>query len=245
MTGILDVRHLNAYVANKTPERAAQQTLRPWPGAPIDLDARPHFASFNEATRVLPLLPGRSNYRLHRAVGVAPDQDRETSDVAVVVRRDLRMRGQYAHKVSDEVEPTKIAPSRWLLAVAAEVPDVGVVGFVSLHLNAAVMGRRGRRPHVQEYAKSVQRLDAFLTWFSLTCDHVVVAGDVNYRPHYADPWSPYPVLERHGLALVARANVDVVAASAGLRLAEPMQFIDKSLTGSDAHQGLRVRLITT
>lgn len=245
---VLDVRYLNAYVANKSPELATDRMLRVRQGL-SGFKGRPHFVGWCEANKVLPLLDLRPNYRMVRAQG-RESQTRGISDCAISVRKDLELLGQGAVRISEEVpEDSRFAPDRWAVWVAAEIPELGPVAYVVVHPNAQVQGREVVKPRVAAYAESMVSLDHLLAYLTAEGLSVVLAGDLNYTQAGLDAFSPYKVLTKYGMKVVANRRIDTIAATsdlihsttAGVIATKDVVRVPKEETGSD-HYGLEVRL---
>lgn len=225
MTATLTVGHLNVHNYPK----ATRAVLR----------HRPDTVGLAEAHRLLPFLARFTGYRMV----VDPTRQgggRGTSqETPILTRKRLASLGRLTLQVSEDTHPSRVGPARWMTVHLFAHP-VGRVAHFNLHPNAAVVGHGLQVPRVREYAESIASLDRALIWARREGFHRVLTADLNYREAEVDPWSPYRVLQRHGLAVHHHGPVDVVAADQHLALTHA-RLLPAADTGTD-HPGAVVTL---
>lgn len=223
---MLTISYLNVYVGNRAPRKAIDRMLA----------REPDSFGVGEAMRSMSILAGRLRYRLHRATG-RTSQRRGVADTPILTHKRYMPLGTLAMQISKMVEPTRIAPERWVVVSLFEHP-LGKVAHVNIHPNAQVQNKTTARPHVDQYARSVTTLRRLLR-FLLRCEYLVVlTGDLNYRVNKVqDPWSPYLMFDELGMKYRA-TGIDAVAWSPNLRVVD-WKTVPREETGSD-HNGLEV-----
>lgn len=165
---------------------------------------------FTEAYNAIGLLAARRRYRLTVGSG-GRDERRGAKDTPVLTRKAHVSLGAGAMQVSEEVEPSKFGPDRWLTFSLFEHDDVGSVAHVHMHPNATVRNRRASAPIVREYRESMATLFTFVRFLRNEGYLVVVTGDLNYPNVKRGPeWTPHHTFARLGLD-VWSVGVDYVA----------------------------------
>lgn len=234
MPPVLTVALLNVFAGNRNPARALQVLLGP----------KPDTVGINEGSRAIPLALKRRGYREFHGTGSSNDR-RGPKDTPILTRKVWPSLGAMALQVSEEVQPVRIAPARWITVSCFRHP-VGPVAHINLHPNAAVQDRDEELPRVREYRESMESLDRLLGFLKGEGFLTVVTGDMNFRPEppaRRPDHSPYEVFARHKLTH-RHDGLDVIAwPRKELRLVRSV-VLEKEATGSD-HPGLMVWLSPT
>jgi hypothetical protein len=190
---------------------------------------------FSEAYRVMRMLGLVDGYRLHVGRG-ARDRRRGAKDVPILTRFDHVSLGSGAVQISEAVEPSRLAPDRWLTFSLFPSP-AGRIAHLNLHPNARVAGWTTSVPRVREYAEAMASLERYVRLFRLEGFLPVVTGDLNHNSQEAPPrtplpvWAPAEVFRRLDLGYW-RQGIDYVAHDQRLQLTS-RQVIDRAVTGSD------------
>lgn len=204
-----------------------------WPAARTLLRLRPDTAGWSEVQKLQAAMAKLAGYR----VVVEPSRQgggRGTSQEApVLTRRKYPTLGRLTLQVSEDVPSAlRVAPERWLTVHLFEHP-LGAIAHFNIHPNAAVMGVDRDVARVQEYAESIRSLDRALTWAKGEGFKRLLTSDINFRDQPRDPaWSPYPMLEAHGLKVHHVSPIDIMAADRSLKLSH-LKVLPERLTGTD------------
>lgn len=199
---------------------------------------------FNEAGRGRAFFATRKRHRLHQAQPVVERNGRDVSgDCATLVRKRLPYLGEWQQQVSQRVGAApRVAPDRWFL-VSCFAFNGQRVAHLNLHPNAGpALRSKPNSPVTVEYADSMRWLDAMLGVYRARGYALVVGGDFNL-PDLTDdpPWSPWPVLTRHGLDW-HRRHIDAIAWSRKHFRPGAFSWLDRDEFGSD-HPALRMELV--
>jgi hypothetical protein len=235
MDDLLTISHLNVYAMNPQPMRAIMLMTR---GVGAD------SCGLNEGSRFVDRLATFKSYRTVVDKG-ARDQRRGAYDVPILTRRKLPSLGTMTLQVSEQVEPSKFAPDRWLTCSMFLHPAVGRVAHVNIHPNALVVHNAKPRPTsepiVREYVESMESLAAVLSFLREEHFHRVVTGDVNYARNVEPAsWAPQSVLRGASMRVRYAGPNDLLAHDRALKL-HTFRRIAKQRTKSD-HVGFAARL---
>lgn len=152
---------------------------------------------FNEVYRRTALLAGLERYRLVYGKG---DRDlrRGAKSTVVAVRNHVTSLGELAIQGSEQVQPERIAPERWI-SVAMYAKGSARIAHVEIHANAVVKNLTTQVPRVREYDEYMGTLDHVLTFLAIEGFRVVISGDGNFPEKATSPgWTDvFEVLSSH------------------------------------------------
>lgn len=190
---------------------------------------KPTVAVVQEGQGVLPVLPLRGYRTLYNRD--ARDQRRGAKDTVVLTRKQFPSWGQLTIQASEQTQPARIAPDRWITVDTLNHPDVGLVAVVNAHCNAVIMSARGDSPRMAEHREWLVSFRRTLNFFKGEGFHIVGGADFNWREGFEGADSPYRVLERFQMKVKSH-GVDAVWCSPRLRFTQ-FEVISKKKTGSD------------
>lgn len=169
--------------------------------------------AFSEAYRMRDSLEaGRPRWRVTMPLelpGDDWDSIRGKFDCPVLVRRRHPLVDEWTLKVARRSFPRKIAPDRWANA-QTYAHELGPVEHSAMHPHAVVQGLHDSIPRVQEYARSMRRLEAHLERSLEAGKLPVVTGDLNHPDVDGPSWVPRRTFARLGLKTWA-VGIDWVA----------------------------------
>lgn len=144
---------------------------------------------------------------------------RGAHDTPILRRRHHQKVNAFHYKAVDASTPIKIAPERWNTGVAYR-HSWGVIGHVTAHPNAAVIGLDPRQvDRVRKYVDQMVQLEKSIRTWRQKGYTVVVTGDLNHGSG-GDWWAPEAMFDRLNMA-TWQVGVDWIAWDR--RLALPKQ----------------------
>ncbi len=222
----LRIGHGNVFAASRHLHRAFS-TLR---------DSGCDSFDLAEGYRAVRLLSRLAGYRSH----VGPTRD--ARDVPLLVSERNPYVGHLTFKVSDALEEFHRVGKERHVNVAVYEWDGVNVAHVALHPVAghrALTGTDSRHPLVLAYSNAVRSTADVLDLCQAQGWWLVLGSDRQVRPgDPVRPWSLQPVLEDHGMQVIADHGLDILAADRRLGLVAPAERIGTQRTGSDSHTWL-------
>lgn len=207
--GVLRIGGGNAYVANKTPEKAVNAAAA----------TRAHSWGWSEGKNLPHLLRELKGHNALIANGM-PDRA-DSNDCVMHFRKSLAVVHTSMTKACDDVPGSKVGHRRTFSMLAYEAPMLGkgaVVCHVAIHPNWVVGFDGAGAEVVQEYLRSLDVLATMLAFAKGMGWHIVVTGDFNTRRGQKKPYrTVYDVFKDAGLA-VKTEGIDGVAYDRRLRL---------------------------
>lgn len=150
--------------------------------------------ALNEANKRIRLLNRADGYRCsyNRA---ASDQVRGAKATPILTKNKYPSLATLQVQGSEQVEPEKFAPQRWINCEAIQHP-LGRIARINIHPNATVMNRRPGAPIVEEYNEFMVSLTHLLTFLHDERFRIVLSGDLNFRrgarsAGYLDPYEVF------------------------------------------------------